>query len=280
MSVHLQTTEPLAVLISCYNNWTSLERGLVSLEAQTDRRFVVFLADDGSGPAFVEQLRSWRAGSALEVEHIWHEDIDFRKAEILNKAARAAECRYLLFLDGDMVVRRDWVAAHRALARPRRYMTGGSHINIPAALQEALTAEDIRQQRLFDWRWLREKGIPEIRRYRRRLASHGFRARLLDFLTPRRDSFVGCNSGCWREDFFTVGGFDQTFVYGGVDRDLGIRMANVGVRGTRHRYSLAAVHLDHPRPWRDPERVRRQKAALKKRKRDHQVRPDHELIGK
>jgi len=266
----------MTVLVSCYNNWTSVERCLVSLEAQTDRHFGIYLADDGSGEAFVTKLEGWKTATSLDLEHIWQEDIDFRKPEILNKAAWATENRYLLFLDGDMVVRKDWVAAHRRLARARCYMTGGSHINIPSAVQERLSLKDIREQRPFDWRWLRGRGLAEARKYRRRLARHGLCARLLDFLTPRRDSFVGCNSGCWKEDFCKVGGFDQTFVYGGEDRDLGIRMANIGIRGIRHRYSLAAVHLDHERPWRDSERVKQQKKMIKRRRKEKRVRPEHE----
>lgn len=265
----------VTVIISCYNNWETVRKCLWALEAQEDPGFRVILADDGSGEDFGIRVAAYTDEAAFPVEHIRHEDRGFRKAAILNKAVEAAQTAYLLFIDGDILVRSDWVGAHRRLARRGRFMAGGSHVNIPVGLHERLGRTDVHEQRLFDVRWLAAAGMVEAMKYRRRLGSRGWKSLLFDRLTPRPDSFVGCNSGCWRADFERVGGFDESFSYGGVDRDLGIRMANAGIRGVRHRYSLACVHLDHERPYRDPERVRRQKRLLKQRRKSGQTQPDH-----
>jgi glycosyltransferase involved in cell wall biosynthesis len=267
----------VTVIISCYNNWETVRKCLWALEVQDDQGFRVILADDGSGEDFAQRVAAYADEVAFPLDHIRHDDRGFRKAAILNKAVAAARTPYLLFIDGDIVIRSDWVGAHRRLARGGRFMAGGSHVNIPAGLHGRLERADIQEQRLFDVGWLAAAGMADVRKYRRRLGSRDWKALLYDFLTPRPDSFVGCNSGCWRVDFERVGGFDESFSYGGVDRDLGIRMANAGIRGVRHRYSLACVHLDHQRPYRDPERMCLQKRLLKQRRKSGQTRPDHSV---
>lgn len=259
--------EIISVIVSCFNNWRTVQLTLFSLEVQTDRCFQVTLADDGSNEAFRREVEQFRATTVLPIEHVWHPDQGFRKASILNKALWGAKCRYLLFTDGDIVLRADWVFQHRLAARRNTFMAGGSHINIPKDLQQRITRSEIQQQCLFDYRWLSDNGVSSARRIRLRLGTYGWRARLLDALTACRDSFVGCSTGCWKEDVERVGGFDETFGYGGEDRDLGIRLANAGVRGVRKRYSFACVHMDHSRPYSDPVEVARCKALLKERRR-------------
>lgn len=265
----------ISVVISCYNNWATLEKCLWALEVQEDGDFEVVLADDGSGEAFGAALESFLAGSPLAVRRVWHEDAGFRKAAILNRAVAEANGEYILFLDGDIVARADWVAAHRKLARRRRFLAGGSHVNLPEWFHGNLQRAAVQEQRVFNAGWLEAQGVAGMRGYRRRLQSQGLCSRIMDTLTPRKNSFVGCNASCWRDDFQAVGGFDETFVYGGEDRDLGIRLANAGVRGIRRRYSLAVVHLDHKRPYRDEAVTRKQKALLRERRRSGQVKPGH-----
>lgn len=265
----------ISVVISCYNNWATLEKCLWALEVQEDGDFEVVLADDGSGEVFGAALDQYLAGSPLAVRRVWHEDDGFRKAAILNRAVAEANGEYILFLDGDILARADWVGAHRKLARRRRFLAGGSHVNLPESFHVHLAREPVQEQRVFDGDWLEAQGVEGMRRYRRRLQSRGFCSQIMDTITPRKDSFVGCNASCWREDFHAVGGFDETFIYGGVDRDLGIRLANAGVRGIRRRYSLAVVHLDHKRPYRDEAVTRKQKALLRERRRSGQVEPGH-----
>jgi hypothetical protein len=44
--------------------------------------------------------------------------------------------------------------------------------------------------------------------------------------------------------------------YGGEDRALGERLVNLGFRGRRVRFRAPCLHLDHPRPYADPEVIR------------------------
>ena len=72
---------------------------------------------------------------------------------------------------------------------------------------------------------------------------------MLDHLTPTRASFNGHNSSAWREDVIRVNGFDERMEYGGLDRELGARLMQGGVRFRHVRYRAICLHLEHPRPY-------------------------------
>ena len=55
-------------------------------------------------------------------------------------------------------------------------------------------------------------------------------------------------------------GFEQGMGYGGQDREFGERIANLGLHGLRVRHRAVVAHLDHPRPYKKMESIRRNRA--------------------
>jgi len=66
--------------------------------------------------------------------------------------------------------------------------------------------------------------------------------------------------------------------YGGLDRELGERLVNAGVKGLQIRYSAVCVHLDHPRPYKDPEILARNRAVREAVRRDHVTRTPNGIV--
>ncbi len=110
--------ELISVIITTYNREDALEAVLRSLARQTDKDFEVVVADDGSRPATAKAIDAWKAKIGSRVAHVWHEDKGFRAAEIRNRAIQASRGAYCIFLDGDCLVRPDFVVIHRRLAEP------------------------------------------------------------------------------------------------------------------------------------------------------------------
>lgn len=239
----------ISVVVTTYEQPDWLELSLRSLAAQEDGDFEVLVADDGSGPDTAARVDLVRAETGLRVRHVWHEDEGFRKCAILNRAILAAGGDYLVFTDGDCIARRDFVAAHRALREPGRFLSGG-YAKVPAATSAAISAADVATGRATDYLWLRRHGAPSTRALRR-LAIPAPLAPAFDLLTPTRASFNGHNASAWRRDLEAVNGFDEDMGYGGLDRELGERLENAGVRGKQVRHRAHVVHLDHPRGYRD-----------------------------
>ena len=262
----------LSVIVSTYNKPHFLERVLWGYAVQTDRDFELVVADDGSGPETAELIRRVRGESGMELVHVWHEDRGFRKTEILNRAIVAARGDYLLFTDGDCIPRRDVVEVHRALARPGRYLAGG-YLKLPAGVSERIGVEDVTSGRVSELRWLWARGWRPGRRALRLVRSPKLAA-LFDRITPTAAHFHGNNASTWREAILRVNGFEGKMGYGGLDRALGYRLENAGVRGMQIRHRAVALHLHHDRPYRRPEVVSANRAILDAITRERLVRAE------
>lgn len=240
----------ISVIITTYNQPEWLELTLRGFAAQTITDFEVVLADDGSGVETAERIEALRPDLPFRLERVWHEDRGFRKTEILNRAILAAGGDYLVFTDGDCIPRADFLDVHRRLAERGRFLSGG-YVKLPMEVSERITAADVAAGRATNVPWLRSQGAPLSRRLLR-LAAGPRVGSLLDRLTPTRASWNGHNASGWKDDLVAVNGYEERMGYGGLDRELGERLENAGVRGRQIRHRALVVHLDHPRGYRDP----------------------------
>ena len=103
-------TMPVSVIVPYYQTSAeTLARTLAALEGQTCPRnlFEVVIVDDGSEPPL-----SRPRPTPLNVKVVRQERCGFGIARARNTGARAAAHDILLFLDSDMLVEADWIAAH------------------------------------------------------------------------------------------------------------------------------------------------------------------------
>jgi len=260
----------LSVLFSTYESPRWLEKTLWGLHEQTHDDFEIVVADDGSGEttaAVIERLRDEFAARGVTVRHLWQPDEGFRKCRILNRAIVEATSKYLVFTDGDCVCRADFLAVHAARAERGHYLSG-SYYKLSMAASRAIAREHVRTQACFDPRWLRANGMGEGVR-RSKLVRDPTLARLLNRLTPVACNLKGSNASAWRDDLLRAGGFDERMQWGGLDRELGVRLSNAGIRARHVRYDAVCVHLDHARGYTDPRRVeanRRLRLDVRKRR--------------
>jgi glycosyltransferase involved in cell wall biosynthesis len=148
----------ISVILSTYNQPAWLEKVLWGYFSQTDSRFEIVIADDGSEQATRDLIEKMRAETSLVIKHVWQKHEGFGKSRILNKATLAAEGEYLIFSDGDCIPRADFVAVHRRYARPGRYLSGG-YTKLPMSISQAITRDDIASGDVFRPLWLRLRGF-------------------------------------------------------------------------------------------------------------------------
>ena len=237
----------ITVIVSAYDNARALDLTLLALRVQSLLPAEVIVAEDSEFPQVAEVVARHAALAPFALHHLRQADQGFRKCLVLNRAIAAAHANFLLFTDADCVPRADLVAQYGRLAQPGRFVSGGSHVNLPASFhQRHLQPEMVSSQKVFDRGFLAVQGVAVPGS---RLLPGGVLPRLLDLLSPR-DAFVGNNSGAWRDDLLRVAGFDEAMGYGAEDMNLGLRLNHAGVRGLRARHSLVCLHLDHPRSYR------------------------------
>lgn len=217
------------------------------------KAFDIIVADDGSGPETADVIGDVRAGSDLDIKHLWQEDLGFRKCRVLNKAIVSAESDYIVFTDGDCIPRADFVQVHVERAQSG-YWLSGSYCKLPMSTSRLIDREDISSGRCFRYRWLRENGMPRSKRNIKLRVPRAY-AQLANSVTVTRCNLKGANASAWRQDLLSVNGFDERMQWGGLDRELGVRLNNFGLRSRHVRYDAICVHLDHGRGYRDEERV-------------------------
>ena len=242
-----------SIILTTYNQPQALQKVLWAYARQSYRDFQLVIADDGSGGETARVVDQARTETGLDLLHVWHEDRGFRKTEILNRAIVASAGEYLIFSDGDCIPRKDFVAVHVRQAERRRFLSGG-YLKLDAGTSKRITVDDVRAGRFADPEWLARQGWGGARA-RTRLTRAPWFARLLDALTPTAPTWNGHNASAWRSDLFAVNGFDTDMSYGGLDRALGERLENYGVRGKQIRYRAPCLHLHHERPYVDPAKV-------------------------
>ncbi|MEN1941361.1 glycosyltransferase family 2 protein [Luteimonas sp. MJ246] len=242
-----------SVIFTTFNQPDWLEKVLLGFAAQDRADFEVLVADDGSDDRTRERVLALAPLLPMPVRHLWQPDDGFRKCDALNMAISAARSDYLVFTDGDCIPRADFVSTHLRERAPGRFLSGGYH-KLPMATSEAITADDIREQRCFDARWLHARGMPRTPRDRK-LTAGPTAARLLDVVSTARASWNGHNASAWTRDVLAANGFDRRMRYGGEDREFGERLENAGIRGKRIRHRAIVVHLDHPRGYVTPEGI-------------------------
>ena len=262
-----------SVIVSTYNSPDYLHKVLASLEVQDNRDFEVIVADDGSDRRTAAVLESWEVTSSLPIHHVWHEDRGFRKTEILNHAIVAAKADYLIFTDGDCLLRRDFVALHLRSRQENHFLSGG-YFKLGRELSQQITEADIRAQRCFSLDWLRQRGHPaSIKNLK--LTGRPAAARLLNALTPTRPTWNGHNASTWKALALATNGFDTRMKYGGEDREFGERLRNAGVRPVQVRYSAICLHLDHDRGYVTEEMITANRRIRDATIRGKRVRTDH-----
>ena len=237
----------IGVVITTYNQPRWLEKVLLGYEAQSHKDFTLIIADDGSGEATRAVIQAAKQRGQLRIDHIWHPDNGFQKCQILNKAIAQTDCDYLIFTDGDCIPEPNFIAQHLRLARPGQFLSGG-YVKLNMQVSEAIDGEAINAGAPFSIEWLTKQGQKKSHKLWKLLRSR-FLKGLLNNLTPAKATWNGMNSSTWTEAIRACNGFNEDMQYGGLDRELGERLYNLGLKGKQVRYSINCLHLDHPRSY-------------------------------
>ncbi|MBU2874061.1 glycosyltransferase family 2 protein [Marinobacter salexigens] len=248
----------LSVIMTTYNSPEWLEKVLWGYSVQSHEDFEMIIGDDGSTKETQEVIDRIRDETGMKIKHVWQEDKGFRKCRILNKSILEVESEYVVFTDGDCIPRKDFLEVHAREAEPNKYLSGGYH-KLPMSTSKAITKDDIISGRCFDLKWLKANGLKSSHK-NSKLTATPLKAKIFNALTPTACNFKGSNGSAWLKDILAVNGFDERMPWGGLDREFGVRLTNIGIKPKHVRYNAIVIHLDHKRGYKDPELVAANKA--------------------
>lgn len=248
-----QTTKggpTVSVVVTTYNWPQALHVCLESFRHQDSMDFEIVVADDGSRPETAGLIARLAPGFPVPLRHVWHPDQGFRLAAIRNRAIEQARGSYILLMDGDCFVLRNFVRQHLALREPGMFVSGrrtwlGQH------LTQRILAHPAGQPgswpHWFLWAFAGQVTGPfELIALPPKL---WFRYRFLD----RYQRAQTCNLGFSRERCLDIGGFDERYVDHGLeDSDFVVRLMRSGHRRKEGAHGSIVLHLNHPRRQRAP----------------------------
>lgn len=237
----------LSVIITTYNAPEWLGKVLTGFGCQSFRDFEIIIADDGSGEETKSMIDAFRKKITQPLIHVWQEDTGFNKCEILNKAIVQSTTDYLVFTDGDCIPHVDFMKTHFE-NRKQGYFLSGGYYKLPMSISKTIQYDDIISGRCFNLRWLKTKGLPVSFKNTKLLFNKGL-SKVMNAITPTNASWNGHNASGWKQDIEAVNGYDERMRYGALDRELGERLMNNGIRGKQIRYSAICLHLDHSRGY-------------------------------
>ncbi len=233
----------ISVIVTTYNWEAALANCVRSLFAQQDVNFEIIIADDGSGKATHTLIQQLAHESPVPFLHCFHADQGFRAGTIRNKAVLACQGDYLLFMDGDCVVFPHFIHRHRLLMQ-QGYFVAGNRILLNQQLTATVLQSELclHRQSLLNFIGWRLQG-----KINRLLPLLYVPINFLRLLRPQYwQQAMTCNLALWKQDFFTVNGFDQAFEgWGYEDSDLVIRLIHAGIRRKEGRFAVPVLHLWH-----------------------------------
>ena len=224
----------VSLIISTYNWPRALYLCLDSVMQQTVMPSEILIADDGSGMSTRDVVKHFENISPVPVRHIWHEDNGFRLAAIRNKAIAASKGKYIIQIDGDLILQRNFIQDHMLFAREGCFVTGSRGIITELLTRKVLSGEITSLSPLM-------KGI--------RSSNNVVRIPIMSILyhtfgptrAPR-----GCNMAFWRNDLIRVNGYDEDFKgWGFEDAELCIRLNNSEIHQRCMKFRGVAFHLHH-----------------------------------
>jgi glycosyltransferase involved in cell wall biosynthesis len=228
----------VSIILTTYNWPDALKLVLRSLMDQTADHFEVIVADDGSGQATDEAVKSVLTNAAFPWKHVKHDDNGIRQARIKNLGVRFAAGDYLVFIDHDVALHPDFVEDHLNMKAPGAFLQGKR-----AFLSEKQTRDAFYRGRLVQYGPF-SKGL-ENRKNAIRFPGLG---RLMGVSKSFQSSLRGCNLSMHRSDFMRVDGYDETFdqLWGREDSDICYRMFHSGVKIKNLWFSALQYHFHHP----------------------------------
>lgn len=223
------------LLISTYNWPEALELVLESVLLQTQLPSEILIADDGSTEATKLLIKKYTPQFQIPLIHVWHEDNGFRKSVILNKAIAQAKGDYIIQVDGDCILHRNFIKDHLHHSKNDQFLFG-ARVNI---LEQHLLL-------LFKNKFLRfnffSKGIKNRSRTIHNLFLSNFFKPSLQFSKKYR----GCNTSFFKKDCIAVNGYNEEFTgWGREDSEFALRLLNNGIAGKRLRYAGIVFHIFH-----------------------------------
>jgi len=225
-------------LIICTYNWPeALSLVLSSVVTQSVLPNEVIIADDGSSDSTAVIVKKLANQIPVPVIHSWQEDLGCRIPHSRNRAIAKSKYDYIIMVDGDTVLHKDFIKDHKRVARKGVYIQGSR-----ALLQEEFTQNLIKENLFRVPPYFSKHSKNNFNLIRLPLASL-----LISFFKSKNIKRIrGCNFSIFKKDIIKVNGFNEEITtWGREDSEFVQRLFNSGIYKQQIKFSGIQYHLFH-----------------------------------
>jgi glycosyltransferase involved in cell wall biosynthesis len=224
-----------SIIVTTYNWKEALKLSLLSIYNQTVMPIEIIVADDGSSDGTKEMIEEMAIYSNIPLIHSWQEDSGFRASMSRNRAIAKASGEYIIVIDGDMILHKEFVNDHIKNAKKGYFIQGGRVLIDEKKSKEILSSEQL-EFGFFD------SGIKN----RKNTIHSNF---LSSKFSKKQNSHRGirtCNMSFYKSDCIKVNGFNEDFVgWGREDSEFVQRLYNSGINRQTIKFNCLAYHIYH-----------------------------------
>ena len=225
-------------LIICTYNWPeALSLVLSSVAAQSILPNEIIVADDGSSESTARVIEEFSNKIIIPIIHSWQEDDGCRIPHSRNRAIAKSNYEYIIMIDGDTVLHKDFIKDHKRFAQEGLYIQG-SRVLLQSEFSSSLFEENLFKKPSFFLKDSKNK-INMLRL--------PFLTKLMSFFKNQNINRIrGCNFSLFKEDVIKVNGFNEEITtWGREDSEFVQRLFNIGVRKQHLKFSGIQYHLYH-----------------------------------
>ncbi len=243
----------LSIIVTTYNWPQALKLVLTALAAQVTPDMEIIIADDGSDEETRIIIDEAKSKIQCALHHVWQPDNGFQAAKIRNKAIVKATGEYIIFIDGDCIIAKDFIQNQLKLKKASHFVCGNRVLLTREFTQVLLNKNN--QIALHQWgilKWLSAAKKNKINRILPCIKSKTL-MRIVNFFAKQKwQGAKTCNLAVWKKDLLEVNGFDESFTgWGFEDSDLIIRLLRNGIKRKEARFYAPVIHLWHAEQPRD-----------------------------
>ncbi len=234
---NIHDNKKISLIITTYNWKEALYLTLTSVLNQTIPPNEIIVADDGSRDDTREMIEEFAKKCFIPIIHSWQEDNGFRLARSRNLAIAKSNYNYIVIIDGDLILHKNFISDHLKNAEKGFFLQGSR-----ALLSEKLTKKILVTKKII---------LPPF--YSVDLGNR-FNSMNIPFFSwlyslkksRSHNSIRGCNISFFKEDLYKVNGFNEDFVgWGREDSELVERLYNYGLYRKYLKFAGILYHFYH-----------------------------------
>lgn len=224
-----------SLVITTYNWPEALKVVFESILNQVVLPLEIVIADDGSGEDTKRLIKDYQNKFSIPLIHSWQEDNGFRAAESRNKAIAKTSGEYIILIDGDMLLDKNFIKDHINNARKGYFIQGGRVI-LNKELSEKILNFEVNGISFL------QKNIKN----RKNMINNKFLSKLFSYEKNNLKGIRTCNMSFFKKDCLDINGFDNNFIgWGREDSEFVVRLLNNNIKRKNIKFNCTAYHIWH-----------------------------------